>query len=156
MYAAAAIADCDDVGTGVTKDARRMAAGVAEALYDDAGIVDGGEALDLAGADEVLGAEEDTTRRSRIAAWNAAEVEGLAGDHGEAVLPGVHHLVGVEDPRHRLSIGIDVGGGDVGVWSNVVAQRGNEAPGDPALLVGGEVGRITGDPSLGSSKGDVD
>src|SRR5262249_10537541 len=52
--------------------------------------------------------------------------------------------------------GVDVGSGDVGVWSDQVAQVGDVATGDLAQVRLGKLARVAADTPLGAAEGDVD
>src|SRR5207244_236483 len=56
---------------------------------------------------------------------------------------------------HRLGVGVDVGGRDVGVRTDGVAQLDDEAPRDLAPLVSGELLRIADDAPLRAAEWDV-
>src|ERR1051325_5582655 len=59
-----------------------------------------------------------TTARGRFrTSLRAAERDWFAGDDAELCVT-THHRDRVHDPRHRLFVGVDVGRGNVAVWSN--------------------------------------
>ena len=104
---------------------------------------------------QVLGDEHRALGGGGAAPGDAPEVDRLAGDHAEVLGVGVQHGVGVVDPRHGVGVGVHVGRRDVGVGPDGVAQGGDEAPGDAALLVHRQLGGVALHPALGPAEGDV-
>src|SRR5262249_12875159 len=62
---------------------------------------------------------------------------------------------GVVDPGHRVRIGVNVRGGDVGVRADQVTEIGNEAARELAQLAGAELLRIASDAALGPAERNI-
>ena len=64
----------------------------------------------------------------------------------------MHHRVRVVDPGHRLSIGVQVGCGDVGVRADVVSECADEPASDPPFFLDRELAGVAGHPALGTAE----
>src|SRR5262249_3154649 len=114
------------------------------------------QAGDHAACQGALAGEQGAAGGGLVPAMRAANVERLAGDHREVVAAGVHHGVGVVDPGHGLGVGVNVGGRDVGVRADQVAEVGDVAARDLAQVALADLLGVAADAALGPAEGDVD
>src|SRR5579875_744005 len=66
------------------------------------------------------------------------------------------HGVSVHDPGHGLFVGIDIGGGDVSLWTDEFSDFGGVAAGDAFELAFAEQLRLTNDAAFAATEGDID
>src|SRR5258708_6111677 len=83
-----------------------------------------------------------------------ADRQRLAGDHSGSAVSDLHRI-GIHHPRHHLSIGVDIGGGDVAVRSDQNRQLAGKAPSHPLQLAAGHLLRIADHAALRATVGDV-
>mmetsp|Transcript_5448 Transcript_5448/g.13137 ORF Transcript_5448/g.13137 Transcript_5448/m.13137 type:complete len:351 (+) Transcript_5448:255-1307(+) len=145
---------CDEVGGPVSD--------VAEALDDEGGVGDGGEARGGGGAaldaEEFADTEVDAEAGGLLAAADAAELDGLAGDAGGRVdVAEGHVLVRVHDEGHFAGAGAvvrcgNVDGGADGVFLD---EFRGEAARDAVDFRKGELGLLEAEAGLGAAEGDL-
>ena len=119
------------------EQSREVAADVPEPLDRDPGV---GEPATLL-LERRPDAVEDAPRGRAVAADRAAERERLPGHDPEHRVTDVHR-VGVEDPRHHLRVGADVGRRNVLLRPDLVDDLRRVAAREPLELPGGEHLRV--------------
>ena len=61
----------------------------------------------------------------------------------------------IVDPGHRLSVCVDVRGRHIGIRSDIIAKLGDKPASNAAQFVATQFLRITDDPALGATVGDI-
>ena len=111
------------------EDAGGVAADVAEALDDIAGVAD----FLAVGAQQLFAGDDHAAAGGLVAADRAEQIYRLTGDH--AGMEAVELAVLVHDPRHDLGVGIDVGGGNVDMVADQIMDAGDELAGQALQLM---------------------
>jgi hypothetical protein len=128
---------------------------IADALDADPGSGDLLQSFEGRNLEKPLRRQKNTEAGRLEPAGGSAEIDGLPGDHGAVVLARMHLIERIEYPGHGFLIGVEIGCGNIDVWTDVVSQLVHVAPGQPPELVGREFLGIADHPTLGAAERNV-
>ena len=151
-----AVADSDNLRAPGTKGLGGNAADVAVSLDGDAHSIHPLLTGNQASRKKTLGREQAAVAGGLVAAPGAAHLDRLAGHHRPIVVPRVQDIVSIENPRHGLLIGIQVGRGDILVGPEFIEQLGGKAPGDTPQFALAELLGVAHQTALGAAERHVD
>ena len=143
--------DADHFVAGFRHQAGGVRSHVAETLHDDAG----GLGTEPELLDRLVAHDHDAAAGGFAAAARAANIDGLAGDHGGHGLAHVHG-VGIHHPGHGLLVGVHVGSGHVFFRADELDQFRGIAAGHALQFALGHLVGIANHSAFGAAERNVD
>lgn len=146
VVAAGDVADSDYLAARVVQEQRVVGSDVAEALYDDGGVL----RVDVLSLEQFKNAGGDAESGRRGASLGAPVGDGLTGDYARLEVA-AELRNGVHDPDHLGAARVDVGSGNVGPVADKRSDARREGAGHHLALARRELKGVYGNSALAAA-----